>query len=161
MSNTILIIDNEERVVSSTVDHLIREGFEVITAVSPQSALRKIQHTPPHLILLNATVLESEGCGIIAQFRQQADMPIVLFAGYGTAVNVVDALDQGIDAVIVQPCSLREVSARIRAVLRRAGIDVSQAQLPQQEINVQPNADRLVSTIACYILRIQSALHIT
>jgi DNA-binding response OmpR family regulator len=117
----ILIVEDELNMVKGLRDNLEFEGFEVDTALEGTSGLDKILHCRYDLILLDIMLPEISGFDICKSARKEGvNTPIILLTAKGEEIDKVLGLELGADDYITKPFSLRELLARIKAILRRA-----------------------------------------
>jgi len=121
MAKTILVVDDEERLVSLLKAYLSQEGFRVISAENGREALFQARHENPDLIILDIMMPEMDGYEFMRLHRKEGDTPIILLTAKLEETDKVVGLELGADDYITKPFSPRELSARVRAVLRRAG----------------------------------------
>ncbi len=137
MADKVLLVDDEESIVESIEYALSQEGFEVVSAHNGQEALQKVQLEKPNLIVLDLMLPELSGlevCRILR--RERNETPIIMLTAKGEEIDRVIGLEVGADDYLVKPFSLRELIARIRALLRRSKIsetDDSQPVMHQYE----------------------------
>jgi DNA-binding response OmpR family regulator len=116
----ILIVDDELNMVNGLKDNLEFEGYEVDTALDGQTCLQKITGNSYDLILLDVMLPQISGFDICRQIRKQGvDTPVILLTAKGDEIDKVLGLEFGADDYITKPFSLRELLARIKAILRR------------------------------------------
>jgi DNA-binding response OmpR family regulator len=117
----ILIVEDELNMVSGLKDNLEFEGYEVDTAMEGSSGLQKVLKKQFDLILLDVMLPEISGFDICRAARKEGiNTPIILLTAKGEEIDKVLGLELGADDYITKPFSLRELLARIRAILRRA-----------------------------------------
>jgi DNA-binding response OmpR family regulator len=117
----ILIVEDELNMVNGLKDNLEFEGYEVDTAMEGNSGLQKILQSRYDLILLDIMLPEVSGFDICkAARREGVNTPIILLTAKGEEIDKVLGLEFGADDYITKPFSLRELLARIKAILRRA-----------------------------------------
>jgi DNA-binding response OmpR family regulator len=117
----ILIIEDELNMVNGLKDNLEFEGYEVETAVEGDSGLQKILQNKYDLILLDIMLPQISGFDICKAARKEGvNTPIVLLTAKGEEIDKVLGLELGADDYITKPFSLRELLARIKAILRRS-----------------------------------------
>jgi len=117
----LLIVEDELNMVNGLKDNLEFEGYEVDTAISGDTGLQKIQECRYDLILLDVMLPEISGFDICKAARKEGiDTPIILLTAKGEEIDKVLGLELGADDYITKPFSLRELLARIKAILRRA-----------------------------------------
>ncbi|MEZ4861593.1 MAG: response regulator transcription factor [Caldilineaceae bacterium] len=121
MSKKILVVDDKANVRRLIQDYLTEQGYRVTTAEDGRMALFSARQEPPDLILLDIMMPEMDGYEFIRAYRQQANTPIILLTAKVEETDKVIGLELGADDYITKPFGMRELLARIRAVLRRMG----------------------------------------
>jgi DNA-binding response OmpR family regulator len=117
----ILIVEDERAVARGLEYGLEKEGFAVLLAETGQKALDQARSKDPHLILLDIRLPDISGFDVCRQLRAEgARMPILMLTARDEAIDKVLGLELGADDYVVKPYDLRELIARIRALLRRA-----------------------------------------
>ena len=116
----ILIVEDEPIVLDSLAQHLIGEGYDVVTTLRGDTALEMARHEKPDLILLDVMLPGMDGLSICRILRRESDVAIILLTARGSDVDRVIGLDNGADDYVVKPFSLPELMARVRAALRRS-----------------------------------------
>src|SRR5205085_4996287 len=122
MRSRILIVDDEETLATSLTFLLTREGYEVETAGDGVSALRRFSEEPADLILLDVMLPAIDGIEVCRRIRATSAVPIIMLTAKDSEVDKILGLDLGADDYVTKPFSVRELLARVRAVLRRAEI---------------------------------------
>jgi DNA-binding response OmpR family regulator len=117
----ILIVDDEPAIVELVRFNLVREGFEADAAGDGRTALRQLESRPYDLVVLDRMLPGIEGTEVLRQLRQHSRIPVILLTARGSEADRVAGLEAGADDYLVKPFSPRELVARVRAVLRRAG----------------------------------------
>lgn len=118
---TVLIIEDEVALVKVLRDYLERAGYNVITAYRGDSGLSTWEHKRPDLVILDLNLPGMDGLDIAREIRRRAETPIIMLTARVEEVDRLIGLELGADDYITKPFSPREVVARVRAVLRRAG----------------------------------------
>jgi DNA-binding response OmpR family regulator len=121
MPKTILVVDDKASLRKMVEDYLTGQSFRVVTAANGQEALFVAREEKPDLILLDIMMPEMDGYEFIRVFTKESDAPIILLTAKLEESDKVVGLELGADDYITKPFGMRELSARIRAVLRRAG----------------------------------------
>jgi DNA-binding response OmpR family regulator len=117
----ILIVEDELSMIKGLKDNLEFEGYEVDTAMEGRSGLQKILQSGYDLILLDIMLPEVSGFDICRTVRREGvNTPIILLTAKGEEIDKVLGLELGADDYITKPFSLRELLARIKAILRRS-----------------------------------------
>ena len=118
----ILIVDDEPAIVRGLEDNLRFEGYETLAASSGEQGLALALGEAPDLVLLDVTMPGRSGWDVCRELRQRGlDVPIIMLTARGEEADRVRGLELGADDYITKPFSLRELLARVRAVLRRPG----------------------------------------
>ena len=123
---TILVVDDNASIRTLVRDYLTEQGMRVVTADNGQNALYTARQEKPDLILLDIMMPEMDGYQFVTAYRKENDAPIILLTAKLEENDKVLGLELGADDYITKPFGMRELLARIRAVLRRAGADVFQ-----------------------------------
>jgi DNA-binding response OmpR family regulator len=121
MSKTILVVDDEERLTSLVKTYLTQDGFRVVTARNGREALFLARQEKPDLIVLDLMMPEMGGYEFMRLHRKERETPIILLTAKVEDADKVLGLELGADDYVTKPFSPRELTARVRAVLRRAG----------------------------------------
>ena len=119
MSNTILVVDDQSSVRQLLREYLTEQGFRVITATDGQNAIYTARHDPPDLILLDIMMPNMDGYQFLRHYRQERQTPVIVLTARDEETDAVLGLDLGADDYVIKPFRMRELMARIRAVLRR------------------------------------------
>jgi DNA-binding response OmpR family regulator len=121
MPQTILIVDDEKRLVSLVESYLIQEGYRVATSYNGKEALAVAEKEKPDLIILDIMMPEMNGYDFMRVHRTQYDTPIIMLTAKVEDDDKIIGLELGADDYVVKPFKPRELMARVRNVLRRAG----------------------------------------
>jgi len=128
VTKTILVVDDEPRLVSLVEAYLSQEGFKVLSAGDGRDALFLARQEKPDLIVLDIMMPEMDGYEFMRLHRKERETPIILLTAKVEADDRVLGLELGADDYVTKPFRPRELVARIRAVLRRAGQTQPSAQ---------------------------------
>lgn len=120
MAGTILVVDDQSNVRKLLQEYLTEQGFHVVTAVDGQMALYAARHEEPDLVLLDIMMPRMDGYQFLRQYRQERQTPVIIITAREEETDAVLGLDLGADDYITKPFRMRELTARIRAVLRRS-----------------------------------------
>jgi two-component system alkaline phosphatase synthesis response regulator PhoP len=126
---TILVVDDEAKIVKQARDYLERGGFRVFTANDGATALAVSRHERPDLIVLDLNLPGIDGLDVCRALRRQSDVPIIMLTARVDEADRLIGLELGADDYITKPFSPRELVARVRAVLRRVRGGVHQPGL--------------------------------
>ena len=135
MTNERILIVEDERAVARGLEYgLAAEGFLPLWAATGQRALDMVRQQSPHLILLDIRLPDMSGFDVCRQLRAEGQQqPILMLTAKDEEVDKVLGLELGADDYLVKPYSLRELTSRIRALLRRAYGELA-ASKPRQQI---------------------------
>jgi phosphate regulon transcriptional regulator PhoB len=142
MGGRVLIVEDEPDIRDLLAFHLEREGYHVTRSRSGADALRQVRARPPDLILLDLMLPELGGLDVCRRLREDprtASVPIVMLTARGEEVDRILGLELGADDYIVKPFSPKEVVARVRAVLRRAGARDGAAPVVSGRLVIDPD----------------------
>jgi two-component system, OmpR family, response regulator RegX3 len=128
VAKTILVVEDEPTLREILAETLEADGFKVVQAGDGRTALERFKADGPDLVLLDLMLPELSGLEVTRQIRAESSVPIVMLTARDAEVDKVVGLELGADDYVTKPFSSRELSARIRAVLRRG--EVSGAPLP-------------------------------
>ena len=120
MPRTILVVDDEPTLRETLVDALVADGFRVVAAANGREALERFRADKPDLVLLDLMLPELSGIEVCRIIRRESDVPIVMLTAKDSELDKVVGLELGADDYVTKPFSLRELSARIRALFRRS-----------------------------------------
>jgi len=119
VSGTILVVDDEPKIVKQARDYLERSGFRVLAAGDGRLALALAHQQHPDLVVLDLNLPAMDGLDVCRALRRESDVPIVMLTARADEADRLIGLELGADDYIVKPFSPRELVARVRAVLRR------------------------------------------
>ena len=119
MATRVLLVDDDQKIISLLKRGLAYEGFEVYTASDGETGLVAAKKYQPHLVLLDITMPGVDGFEVCRRLRLLDDMAIIMLTARDDVVDKVNALGLGADDYVPKPFSFDELVARMRAVLRR------------------------------------------
>jgi two-component system alkaline phosphatase synthesis response regulator PhoP len=119
MSHRILVVDDEPSVTDLLAYNLRKALYDVQIAADGREALRLARESQPDLILLDLMIPEVDGLDVCRELRKTSDVPIIMITARGEELDRVLGLEIGADDYVTKPFSVRELMARIKAVLRR------------------------------------------
>ena len=117
----VMVVDDEESLLEAIRYALSREGFDVVTATDGGDALRDFEAERPDLVVLDLMLPTLNGWDVCRRIRVSSQVPILMLTARDAEVDRVVGLEMGADDYVTKPFSLRELVARVRALLRRAG----------------------------------------
>jgi len=130
---TVLVVDDEQRIVEAVAMNLELEGFQVLAASRGEEALKKVTEDMPDLVILDVMMPEMDGLETLRRIREVSTVPVVMLTVLGDEADKVKGLDLGADDYMSKPFSPKELVSRVRAVLRRAEMP---SPVPKTEIRV-------------------------
>ncbi len=119
----VLLAEDDESFIDALVIGLAREGFDVTVATDGPEALRLFAEVEPDLVLLDLMLPRLSGIDVCRSIRAHSTVPIIMVTAKGTEIDTVVGLEVGADDYVTKPYRLRELVARMRAVLRRTPTD--------------------------------------
>jgi len=118
----VLLAEDDESFIDALVIGLTREGFDLTVARDGNEALRLFAQEEPDLVLLDLMLPRLSGIDVCRSIRAQSSVPIIMVTAKGTEIDTVVGLEVGADDYVAKPYRLRELVARMRAVLRRTPV---------------------------------------
>lgn len=119
-SQTVLVVDDEDMVREVVSAYLAREGYATVEATDGPAALEAVEHHRPDLIVLDVMLPRLDGYSVLTELRKHTQVPVILLTARTQEVDRVLGLELGADDYVVKPFSPRELTARVKSVLRRA-----------------------------------------
>jgi two-component system response regulator RegX3 len=149
-SHTILVVEDEAGFVEALQIGLGREGFHVEVATDGIEALERFSALQPDLVLLDVMLPRASGIDVCRQIRAISAVPIIMVTAKSSEIDTVVGLEVGADDYVTKPYRIRELVARIRALLRRTSSDVTgELERPQTagvrvgEVELDPDEHRV------------------
>ena len=127
MANTVLIVEDDPDTVNLVGLYLKRDGHKVLSARDGLSGLRLAREAKPDVIVLDIMLPRLDGIEICRTLREESSTPIIMLTARVEEDDRLAGLDLGADDYVTKPFSPRELAARVRAVLRRAGRDAAES----------------------------------
>jgi len=144
----ILVVEDEESFSDALGYMLRKEGFEVALAANGPDAVNEFERNGADLVLLDLMLPGLSGLEVCRQLRQRSDVPVIMLTAKDAEVDKVVGLEIGADDYVTKPFSARELLARIRAVLRRHGVEGEEsAGAVLQGARVRMDVERHVVTV--------------
>jgi DNA-binding response OmpR family regulator len=128
MTRRILLVDDEPSLQKMLLHALEREGFQVLVAADGEEALEAFKSYEPHLIILDIMLPKLDGTEVCRRIRSQSDVPIIMLTARDDEIDRVVGLELGADDYVTKPFAVRELVARIRAIMRRVSVPAGQRQ---------------------------------
>jgi two-component system response regulator RegX3 len=123
----VLVVEDEPSFVEALTIGLTREGFRVVAVTDGFEAVQRFDDVQPDIVLLDVMLPRLSGIDVCRQLRKRSHVPIIMVTAKGAEIDTVVGLEVGADDYITKPYRMREVVARMRAVLRRSPGDAAGA----------------------------------
>lgn len=137
IEGTVLVVEDEPTLLATLEYNLKREGYRVLTAKDGLTALDRARQGRPDVILLDVMLPKMDGFEVCRTLRREMNVPILMLTARDEEVDKIVGLEVGADDYMTKPFSMRELLARVKALLRRV-------RLIREEVAVQTNVDRLL-----------------
>ncbi len=142
---TVLVVEDEESFVDALTLSLQREGFRVVIARDGVEALEKFREEAPDIVLLDVMLPKLSGVDVCRAIRLQGATPVIMVTAKTSEIDAVVGLEVGADDYIAKPFRIRELVARIRAVLRRGGPSAPTESAPTNGVSVHDDEHEAVT----------------
>ena len=140
----ILLIDDDVELVEMLKEYIDLEGFSANTAHDGEAGLQVLQADTYDLVVLDVMMPKLNGIDTLRRIRQTSNMPVIMLTAKGDDADRIVGLELGADDYVPKPCTPRELVARIRAILRRAKPQASQAKtITLNELTLMPEQRRV------------------
>lgn len=151
----ILIVEDEKDLVKLLKYNLEKEGYRVVSAFDGESGLSLFRKEKPDLVLLDIMLPKLDGFEFCKAVRQESKTPIVMVTAKTDEVDRILGLELGADDYVTKPYSVREVMARVKAVLRRVGESVEEKKLFRAG-ELEIDLERYVATVSGQAIALSS-----
>jgi two-component system OmpR family response regulator len=155
MSSKIIIVEDDPNILEALKYNLGKEGYDTITAIDGVQALELARTNKPDLIVLDIMLPKMSGFEVCRILRKEMAIPIIMLTARDDEIDKVTGLDLGADDYMTKPFSMRELMARIRAMLRRVEI---QTVIPETPLSF---GDLEVDTLHHVITRAGNTLNLS
>lgn len=137
MSNKVLIVEDEPTLLETLEYNLLRQGYEVCTAADGPTALEAARQQRPDVILLDIMLPGLDGLEVCRILRREMNAPILMLTARDDEVDRVVGLEMGADDYLTKPFSMRELLARVKALLRRVRLDREELAAESEEASAE------------------------
>jgi len=147
---TVLVVEDEASYVEALIIGLTREGFRVEVAVDGVEALARFDIVQPDVVLLDVMLPKISGIDVCRQLRKRSQVPIIMVTAKGAEIDTVVGLEVGADDYVTKPYRMRELVARMRAVMRRQGVVgaegpvLSEGTISVGDVSLDPEEHRVL-----------------
>jgi len=138
MQTRILIADDDVELTGLLREYFEGEGFEIRLAHDGRSALDEARQPGLDLVVLDVMMPAMNGLDVLKELRKESRLPVIMLTARGDDLDRILGLELGADDYVPKPCNPRELMARIRAVLRRAGSTVPQVAVEVDDLELNP-----------------------
>jgi two-component system alkaline phosphatase synthesis response regulator PhoP len=162
---SILIVEDEQKIVTLVQDYLANAGFRSTSAADGRTALQKARDERPDLVVLDLGLPQMDGLDVIRALRKESDVPIIVLTARSEESDKLVGLELGADDYITKPFSPKELVARVRTVLRRVenkpddrevirvgdltmDIPRMQLRLGEREVELTPTEFQILTVLA-------------
>ncbi len=135
---TVLLVEDEESFVDALTIGLRREGFRVEVARDGHEALQRFEQVRPDLVLLDVMLPRRSGVDVCRELRRSSTVPIIMVTARSGEIDAVVGLEVGADDYVTKPYRMRELVARMRAVLRRTAETADDPTEPADRLEAGP-----------------------
>lgn len=139
----LLVLEDDTAIAMGLEYSLKNEGYEVTVCKTVKEAMDEIARTDHDLYLLDLTLPDGSGYDVCRKIKEKGQAPVIFLTAFDDEVNVVMGLELGADDYIAKPFRIKELLARIKSVLRRAGNGTADTKLHVQNITVSTNEARV------------------
>ena len=146
MARTVLVVEDDVNIVDLLRMYLEKEGFEVRIATDGGKAVEEFQKKEPDIVLLDIMLPVMDGWSVCAKIRETSKTPIIMLTAKSEVMDRIQGLEMGADDYLVKPFEMKELLARINAVLRRSEIP--------EDTHKRLSFDRLVIDLDSYELTV-------
>ena len=145
MARNILVVEDDNNISNLIKMYLDKEGFEVRLASDGGKAVEAFQAQEPDLVLLDVMLPVLDGWGVLARIRERSKCPVIMLTAKGEVDDRIHGLEMGADDYVVKPFEMKELLARINAVLRRTEIpDDTKKKLTFDKLTINLDSYELI-----------------
>jgi DNA-binding response OmpR family regulator len=147
MTDTILVVDDEQKIIDLARLYIEQEGFRVESSTNGRHALERILNDEPALVVLDLMLPGLDGLEVCRRVRSESDVPIIMLTARSDDIDKIVGLELGADDYLTKPFNPRELVARIKAILRRSERKQSSEAKPISAGNMTINPQHRSVTI--------------
>lgn len=136
MNNLLLIVEDEEQLRNMLCDHFTMEGFRTIPVPNGDEAIKAWNENKPDLVVLDIMLPVMSGLEVLKKIREKDNTPVIMLTAKAEEIDKLLGLEMGADDYITKPFSPRELTARVKAVLRRSSNNKTDKQLLIQNLKI-------------------------
>lgn len=148
-AHTVLVVEDESSYVEALTVGLTREGFRVVVATDGADALDRFDSVRPDVVLLDVMLPKVSGLDVCRQIRKKSQVPIIMVTAKGAEIDTVVGLEVGADDYVTKPYRMRELVARMNAVMRRrpaapTAMEMASGNLTVGGVSLDPDEHRVI-----------------
>lgn len=143
---SVLVVEDEDALATLLQYNLEKEGYKVALAGDGEDAMQRVEESPPDLVLLDWALPKVSGIEVCRRIRARAEsrnLPVIMLTARGEESDRIRGLDTGADDYIAKPFSMSELTARVRAVLRRIRPGLAEDRVQHGDLSVDRVAHRV------------------
>jgi len=149
MSDAILVVDDEQRIIDLAKMYLEQDGYRVMSATDGVNALWTILEDKPNLVVLDLMLPGMDGLEVCRRVRAESDVPIIMLTARSDDIDKIVGLELGADDYLTKPFNPRELVARVKAILRRTDRSDSRDDAPEIAVgNLRIDVQRRLVEVA-------------
>ncbi len=149
MSDAILVVDDEQRIIDLAKMYLEQDGYRVMSATDGVNALWTILEDKPNLVVLDLMLPGMDGLEVCRRVRTESDVPIIMLTARSDDIDKIVGLELGADDYLTKPFNPRELVARVKAILRRTDRSDSRDDAPEIAVgNLRIDVQRRLVEVA-------------
>ncbi len=139
MTDKILVVDDERKIVDMITRFLKAEGFQVLSAYDGLTGIEIVQSEPVDLVVLDVMLPGTDGFEVLQMIRSAKDIPVIMLTARAEEIDKLLGLGMGADDYMTKPFSLKELVFRIRAVLRRYRKQDVSNSIVHKDVSINPD----------------------
>ncbi|MCC7230897.1 MAG: response regulator transcription factor [Fimbriimonadaceae bacterium] len=143
VSMKLLIVDDEPTILETVENRMRKDGFTTFTAESAEEGMRLFRKIKPDLIILDIMLPQRSGYDLCRAIRRDGQTPIIFVSARAEEADRIKGLELGADDYVVKPFSLSELSARVKAILRRATGDPVNEVVEKGNLRIDPRSHEI------------------
>jgi len=147
MSHKILVVEDDDSLLETLEYNLVRQGYEVLLARDGRTGLKLAREQQPDLLLLDLMLPGLDGFEVCRQLRQEMSVPILMLTARTEEVDKIVGLEVGADDYLTKPFSMRELLARVKALLRRVKLIREDLEAEQEGLETAVSPVKPVTTL--------------
>ncbi len=162
MALKLLVLEDDDGIRTALSLAMEDEGYEVLEASSAESALVLVGRTPPDLMLVDLMLGGMDGFAFIREIRPYSQSPIIVLSAKTDTSDIITALEAGSDDYVTKPFQVKEISARLRAMRRRAAVPVTPSHADPGTLVLDPHQGPLLLDFNAGVVRCgRDEVHLT